>query len=93
MVCCRFCEAEYDAEMLTSSLREKTIGMLVTAREGATLLSRLGLSTGQGTIDKWYERKRILERGHDEKGRRRYLFDELLALAAQNAPQPDGVAS
>lgn len=93
MVKCRFCGADYPAEAITSALREKTIGMLVTAREGATLLSRMGLSTGQGTIDKWHERKRILERGHDEKGRRRYLFDELLALAAQNAPQDDGIAS
>jgi hypothetical protein len=93
MVRCRFCDAEYEAEVLTSELRARTIGMLVTAREGATLLSRLNLSTGQGTIDKWHERKRILERGHDEKGRRLYLFDELLTLAAQSAPRDSGVAS
>lgn len=90
---CRSCEAEYDADALTNSLRAQIMGRLVTAREGATLLSRFDLATAQGTIDKWHERKRITARGHDEKGRRLYLFDELLTLAAQSAPRPEEVAS
>jgi len=89
---CRYCEAEYDAEALTNGLRDQVMGRLVTAREGATLLSRFDLATGQGTIDKWCERKRIIARGHDEKGRRLYLFDELLTLAAQSAPRNEGAA-
>lgn len=92
MVRCRFCEVELEAEKLTNSLREQMVGRLVTAREGATLLSRFDMATGQGTIDKWRQRGRIVERGHDAAGRRMYLFDELLILAAQTAPRPDDLA-
>jgi len=86
VVRCRFCEAEYDADALTNSLRDQIMGRLVTAREGATLLSRFDLETKQATIDKWRERKRLVERGHNTRGHRLYLFDELLTLAAQHAP-------
>lgn len=56
---------------------------LVTAREGATLLGRLGLSVEQGTIDKWHDRKRIEDAGKTAKGHRLYRWDQLLDLAAQ----------
>lgn len=90
---CRHCGEQYDAEALTNALRDQVMGRLVTAREGATLLSQFDLRTGQGTIDKWAERKRIVPRGHDDKQRRLYLFDELLTLAARSAPRPEEVAS
>lgn len=85
-VTCRRCETTYNAEALTDSLRDQVMGRLVTAREGATLLSRFDLSTKQATIDKWRERALVVERGHDAKGKRLYLFDELLTLAARHAP-------
>jgi hypothetical protein len=87
MVKCKACEAEYDAEALTDNLRGQVMGRLVTAREGATLLSRFDLETGQGTIDKWHARKRIIDHGHDAKGRRLYLLDDLMTLAAQSVPK------
>lgn len=89
---CRACEAEYDAEALTNALRDQVMGRLVTAREGATLLSRFDLSTKQGTIDTWCERGRIVPRGHDPKGRRLYLFDELVTLAAQAATRTEAAS-
>jgi hypothetical protein len=83
---CRPCGLSYDvAEMLTW-MRSQVYGRLVTAKEGVVLLSRFGLPVQQKTIDKWHERKRIEDRGHDHEGKRLYLFDHLVALAAANAP-------
>lgn len=64
-------------------IREHMTDRLVTAREGSTLLSRFGLETGQRTIDKWHERGKVAEAGHDAKGRRLFRWDELLTLAAR----------
>jgi hypothetical protein len=66
-------------------IREHMEDRLVTSREGATLLSRFGLETGQRTIDKWHERGKVSEAGHDAKGRRLFRWDELLTLAARHA--------
>jgi hypothetical protein len=90
MVKCRACEAEYDAEAVTDALRGQVMGRLVTAREGALLLSQFDLTTKQGTIDTWRERKRLVSHGHDEKRRRLYLFDDLLLLAAKSEKHPTG---
>jgi hypothetical protein len=83
---CRPCGLNYDvAEMLTW-MRGQVYGRLVTAKEGVVLLSRFGLPVQQKTIDKWFERKRLSEHGHDPVGKRLYLFDDLVTLAAANAP-------
>jgi hypothetical protein len=97
---CRFCGRVHHAETITAALRAKVMGRLVTAREGALLLARLDLGVEQATIDKWRERKLLLERGHvggDEKKPRLYLFDDLVQLAvrgtqrhAQRSPRSVG---
>ena len=78
---CRHCGRPWDNEERWTWMQAQMTGRLVTAREGATLLSRVGLATQQGTIDKWRERKRITERGHNTQGHRLYQWDELRALA------------
>lgn len=79
---CRWCGVVTEADALLEKLRAHVMGRLVTAHEGSALLGRFGLSTQQGTIDKWRERGRILEHSTDPKGRRLYLFDDLVAVAA-----------
>lgn len=83
-VTCRECERTYNVGELYEWMRKQVMGRLVTAREGATLLSRFDMETAQGTIDKWHERGRIVARGSDKAGRRLYLFDDLLATAIPN---------
>lgn len=90
---CRPCGLVYDvAEMLTW-MRAQVYGRLVTAKEGAMLLSRFGLETAQGTIDKWHFRKRLTSSSHDADGKRLYLFDDLVTLAAQRTDTPTAQAS
>jgi hypothetical protein len=80
----RFDVAEVN-KWMDARIREHMVDKLVTAREGATLLGRMGLPVEQGTIDKWRERKRIDEASHNAAGHRLYRFDMLLALAARHA--------
>lgn len=80
---CKDCERVYKTAELYEWMRSQVRGRLVTAREGATLLCKFGMETQQGTIDKWLERGRIAEKGHDPKGRRLYLFDDLIEMASR----------
>lgn len=82
-VTCRECEKTWDVGELYEWMRQQVRGRLVTAREGATLLSRFDLETQQGTITKWFERKLVVDKGANAKGHRLYLFDDLLALATR----------
>lgn len=86
---CRGCGSTFDVgevnEWMSKRINEHMADRMVTAREGATLLGRLGLPTEQGTIDKWRERGRLVEGGHNPKGHRLYRWEELLILAARHA--------
>lgn len=82
---CRWCEHEWTWLEREDWMKARMVGKLVTAREGSTLLGRLGMSTAQGTIDKWHERARITEAGHNAQGHRLYRWDELKALAETRA--------
>lgn len=83
---CRPCGLSYDVAGMLTWMRGQVYGRLVTAKEGVVLLSRFGLPVAQKTIDKWHERNRLTEHGHDPSGKRLYLFDDLVTLAAANAP-------
>lgn len=86
---CQGCGSTWDiAEVnawMKDRIEEHMLDKLVTAREGATLLSRFGLPVEQGTIDKWRERNRIEETGHNAAGHRLYRWHELLTLASRHA--------
>lgn len=84
-VTCGLCGEEHNVAGVYEAMRAKVLGRLVTAREGATLLSRFDLETKQGTIDKWRERKIIAERGHNTEGHRLYLIDDLILQATRHA--------
>lgn len=90
---CHGCGQRWDVAEVTvwmqDRIRDHMDGLLVTAREGSTLLSRAGIETTQRAIDKWHERGLLLEAGHvaPEGGgrpRRLYRWDDVLALAARN---------
>lgn len=81
---CRSCEKEYDVESMRAWMRAGVMGRLVTAREGSTLLGRFDLPTAQRTIDKWHERKRIIDHGKNAEGRLLYLIDDLIGVAARD---------
>ena len=81
---CKACEKEYDVEEMRAWMRSGVAGMLVTAREGSTLLGRFDMPTAQKTIDKWHERSRILDHGSNPAGKRLYLIDDLIGLAARD---------
>jgi hypothetical protein len=83
---CRPCGLSYDVAEMLEWMRGQVYGRLVTAKEGVVLLSRFGLPVQQKTIDKWVERKRLTPHSGDDDGRRLYLFDDLVALAAASAP-------
>jgi hypothetical protein len=90
MVKCRACEAEYDAEVFTATMRARLadLDLLVTASEGAGLLSRYGLETTARVIYGWEERKLTIAHGERQEGRKMrkvYRFDDLVRLAAQRA--------
>jgi hypothetical protein len=88
-VLCRGCGSNWDVgevnEWMRQRIKDHMADRLVTAREAATLLGRFGLPVEQGTIDKWRERNRVTEVGHNPKGHRLYRWDELLDLAAHHA--------
>lgn len=86
-VACRGCDRTYDVAEMQEWMKSQVADRLVTAREGAGLLSRFDLPTEQKTIDKWHERNRVTVRGHNPRGRRMYLFADLLTLAA-NVKRP-----
>jgi hypothetical protein len=67
-------------------MRSQVFGRLVTAREGVILLSRFGMPVSQKTVEKWHLRKRVTDHGHDGAGKRLFLFDDLVTLAASNTP-------
>ncbi len=92
-VACRPCGLEYDIAEMLAWMRAQVYGRLVTAREGAMLLARFGLPVAQKTIDKWQERKRLTIHSHDTEGKRLYLFDDLVTLAAASADTPSKQAS
>jgi hypothetical protein len=83
---CRPCGIGYEVAGRVAWMKAQVYGRLVTAREGVVLLSRFGLPVVQKTIDKWFERKRLAEHGHDPAGKRLYLFDDLVTLAAADTP-------
>lgn len=83
---CRPCGVSYNVAEMLEWMRAQVYGRLVTAKEGVVLLSRFGLPIQQKTIDKWWERKRVPDHGKDGDGKRLYLFDDLVALAAANTP-------
>lgn len=78
---CTLCGSTYDVAALYAWMKSQVRGKLVTAREGSALLSRFDMETKQATIDKWRERGRLMEKGHNADGHRVYLFDDLLGLA------------
>jgi DNA-directed RNA polymerase subunit RPC12/RpoP len=71
---------EWMSKRIEAHMKDK----LVTAREGSTLLGRLGVPVEQGTIDKWRERNRVTEVSHNTDGHRLYRWEELLILAARH---------
>lgn len=75
---------EVDAWM-RQRLRDRLENELVTAREGSTYLSKFGIEVAPRTIDKWHERGKVSEAGHDAKGRRLFRWEDLLTLAARHA--------
>ncbi len=86
MVECRPCGLEYDVAEMVAWMHSELRGKLVTAREATVLLGRMGLPVQQKTIDKWRERDRLTEHSQDREGKRLYLFDDLVELAAANTP-------
>lgn len=85
---CRPCGLSYDVAEMLEWMRGQVYGRLVTAREGVILLSRFGLPIPQKHIDKWHERKRLADHGNDSAGKRLYLFDDLVTLAAASVQTP-----
>ena len=86
MVECRPCGLEYDVAEMVAWMHSELRGKLVTAREATVLLGRMGLPVQQKTIDKWFERKRLVDHGSNAEEKRLYLFDDLVELAAANTP-------
>jgi hypothetical protein len=82
---CRPCGVEYSVPDMIAWMRGELTGKLVTAREATILLGRLGVQVSQKTVEKWNLRKRLTSHGEIE-GKRVYLFDDLLMLAAGNTP-------
>ena len=86
-VACRPCGLEYDVAEMVAWMHSELRGKLVTAREATVLLGRMGLPVQQKTIDKWRERDRLTEHSQDRDGKRLYLFDDLVTLAAASEPR------
>lgn len=84
---CKGCEREYGVEDMRKWMETELGGKLFTAREGSTLLGRMGLPTAQKTIDSWHDRGRLIDHGSnaDKPPRLLYLLDDLIALAAKHA--------
>jgi len=79
---CRPCGLDYDVAEMVEWMRNEARGRLVTAKEGAVLLSRFGLTTTRNRIDLWHHRKLITAAGHDVDGRQLFLIDDLIDKAA-----------
>jgi hypothetical protein len=82
---CKDCERSYDVGELYEWMKSQVLGRLVTAQEGATLLGRFALETPKRVIYGWEERGRLVAKGSNVAGKKTYLFDDLLALAAQRS--------
>jgi hypothetical protein len=82
---CRDCDRSYDVGELYEWMKSQVLGRLVTAQEGATLLGRFALETPKRIIYGWEDRKLIMAHGSNPAGKRIYLFDDLLALAAKRS--------
>lgn len=85
---CRPCGLNYDVTEMVEWMRNEARGRLVTAKEGAVLLSRFGLTTTRNRIDLWHHRKLITASGHDADGRQLFLIDDLIDRAARLADTP-----
>lgn len=85
---CRPCGLEYDVAGMVEWMRSEARGRLVTAKEGAVLLSRFGLTTTRNRIDLWHHRKLITVAGHDAEGRQLFLIDDLIDRAAKQTDTP-----
>lgn len=83
---CRPCGVEYSVPDMLAWMRGELVGKLVTAREATVLLGRLGVQVSQKTVEKWHLRMRVTDHGLDRDGKRLYLFDDLVMLAAGNTP-------
>lgn len=81
---CKDCERTYDVGELMTWMRSQVLGRLVTVQEGATLLGRFALETPKRVIYGWEERGRLVAKG-ETGGKKTYLFDDLLALAAHRS--------
>ena len=86
-VACRPCGLEYDVAEMVAWMQAEARSRLVTAKEAIVLLGRFGIPLPQKHIDKWYERKRLADHGHNPAGVRLYLFDDVMTLAAANTPK------
>jgi hypothetical protein len=88
MVKCRACEAEYDVATMRAALWERVPDLLVTAAEGAGLLSRYGMETTTRIVYGWEERGLTVAHGNRQVGDKMvkvFMFGELMRLAAQRA--------
>lgn len=82
---CRDCEREYDSAELYAWMKSQVMGRLVTAHEGSLLLCKFELETPKRVIYGWEERGRISAHGCNPVGKRLFLIDDLLALAAERS--------
>lgn len=82
---CRPCGLSYDVDGMLTWMRSQVYGRLVTAKEGAVLLSRFGLTTTRNRIDLWHFKKLIVVVSHDKDGKQLFLFDDLI----ERATKPD----
>lgn len=85
---CRPCGLSYDVAEMVEWMRSEARGRLVTAKEGAVLLSRFGLTTTRNRIDLWHHRKLITAAGHDLDGKQLFLIDDLMERATKLADTP-----
>ena len=88
MVACRPCGLEYDVAEMVAWMRQEARGRLVTAREGAVLLSKFGFETTRNRIDLWHHKKLIEVSGHDPQGRNLFRVDDLIDKATELAATP-----
>jgi len=84
MVECRPCGVGYEVAGRVAWMKSQVYGRLVTAKEGAVLLSRFGLTTTRNRIDLWHFKKLIAVAGHDKDGKQLFLFDHLIDRATKS---------
>jgi hypothetical protein len=85
---CRPCGLNYDVAEMVAWMQNEARGRLVTAKEGAVLLSRFGLTTTRNRIDLWHHRNLITATGHDLDGKQLFLIDDLMERASKLADTP-----